>query len=103
MEASYSGRGGFPPEHYHPRQDEQFEVLEGAMKAVVNGQELRYAAGERIDIPAGTPHRMAGDGAARVHFRPALRMADFFEIAYSGKAGPDSYERFADQCRLTKS
>ena len=35
--------------------------------------------------------------------RPALRMADFFEIAYSGNAGPDFYERFADEFRLTKS
>ena len=32
---------------------------------------------------------MAGDGPARVHWeiRPALRMAEFFEIAYSGQAG----------------
>jgi hypothetical protein len=35
--------------------------------------------------------------------RPALRTADFFEIAYSGNAGPDFYERFADEFRLTKS
>ena len=104
MEASYTGRGGFPPEHYHPRQDERFEVLEGAVKAVVDGEELRYVAGDRFDIPAGTPHRMAGDGPARVHWevRPALRMAEFFETAYSGKAGPDFYERFTDEFRLTR-
>jgi quercetin dioxygenase-like cupin family protein len=104
MEAFYTGRGRFPPEHYHPSQDEQFEVLEGAVKAVVNGEELRYVAGDSFDIPAGTPHQMAGDGAARVHWevRPALRMADFFEIAYSGNAGPDFYDRFADEFRLTK-
>ena len=35
--------------------------------------------------------------------RPALRMADFFGFAYSGNAGPDFYERFADEFRLTKS
>jgi quercetin dioxygenase-like cupin family protein len=105
MEAFYTGRGGFPPEHYHPRQDEHFEVLEGAVNAVVNGEQRRYPAGERFDIPAGTPHQMAGDGAARVHWevRPALRMAEFFEIAYSRNAGPDFYERFADEFRLTTS
>src|SRR4051812_2619725 len=27
MEAFYSGAGPFPPEHFHPRQDEHFEVL----------------------------------------------------------------------------
>ena len=103
MEALYTGRGRFPPEHYHPRQDERFEVLEGAVRAVVNGEELRYVAGERFEIPAGTPHQMAGDGPARVHWeiRPALRMAEFFEEAYSGNAGPDFYERFAEEFRLT--
>ena len=104
MEAHYTGQGRLPPEHYHPRQDERFDVLEGAVRAVVDGEELRYVAGERFEIPAGTPHQMAGDGPARVHWevRPALRMADFFEEAYSGNAGPDFYERFADEFRLTK-
>ena len=70
---------------------------------MVNGEELRYVAGERFEIPAGTPHQMAGDGPARVHWeiRPALRMAEFFEEAYSGNAGPDFYERFAEEFRLT--
>ena len=103
MEALYTGRGRFPPEHYHPRQEERFEVLEGAVRAVVNGEELRYVAGERFEIPAGTPHQMAGDGPARVHWeiRPALRMAEFFEEAYSGNAAPDFYDRFAEEFRLT--
>jgi quercetin dioxygenase-like cupin family protein len=103
MEASYTGQGGFPPEHYHPRQDEFFAVLEGAVKAIVDGVELRYAAGDRFQIPAGTPHQMAGDGSARVHWeiRPALRMAEFFEEAYSGNAGADFYDRFADEFRLS--
>jgi mannose-6-phosphate isomerase-like protein (cupin superfamily) len=103
MEAAYTGRGGLPPEHYHPRQDEHFEVIEGAVKAVVNGEELRYVAGESFDIPAGTPHQMAGDGPARVRWevRPALRAAEFFERAYSGDPGADFYERFADEFRLT--
>lgn len=39
MEAAYSGGGGLPPEHFHPRQDEHFEVLEGSVRAVINGEE----------------------------------------------------------------
>jgi quercetin dioxygenase-like cupin family protein len=103
MEALYTGRGQLPPEHYHPRQDERFEVLDGAVRAIIDGEELRYVAGQRFDVPAGTPHQMTGDGSARVHWevRPALRTAEFFEEAYSGKAGPDFYERFADEFRLT--
>lgn len=46
MEGSYSDEGSLPPEHFHPHQDEHFEVLEGAVRAVVAGQERRYVAGE---------------------------------------------------------
>ena len=103
MEASYSGEGGLPPEHLHPRQDERFEVLEGAVRAVIAGQERRYAAGESFEIPAQTPHQMAGDGPAKVHWevRPALRTAEFFERAYSGDPGSDFLETFAQEFRLT--
>src|SRR4051794_27068179 len=85
MEGLYSGEGGLPREHYHPRQDEHFEVLEGAVRVVIDGEERRYEAGESFDIPAGTAHQMAGAGGARVHWevRPALRTAEFFECAYS--------------------
>ena len=102
MEAVYSGEGGFPPMHLHPRQDEHFEVLEGAVKAVVGGEEHRYAAGEAFDVPAQTPHQMAGDGPAHVRWevRPALRTAEFFERAYSDNPGGDFLETFADEFRL---
>jgi mannose-6-phosphate isomerase-like protein (cupin superfamily) len=39
MEGFYSGEGGLPPNHLHPRQDEHFEVLEGAVRAVIDGAE----------------------------------------------------------------
>jgi quercetin dioxygenase-like cupin family protein len=103
MEGSYSGEGGLPPEHFHPRQDEHFEVLEGAVKAVVAGEERRYVSGEAFDIPAHTPHQMAGDGPAKVRWevRPALRTAEFFERAYSDNPGDDFLDTFADEFRLT--
>jgi mannose-6-phosphate isomerase-like protein (cupin superfamily) len=103
MEGSYSGEGGLPPEHFHPRQDEHFEVLEGTVRAVVNGEERRYVAGEAFDIPARTPHKMAGDGPARLHWevRPALRTAEFFERAYSDDSGEDFLDAFSDEFRLT--
>jgi mannose-6-phosphate isomerase-like protein (cupin superfamily) len=102
MEGSYSGEGGLPPQHFHPRQDEHFEVLEGSVRALVDGVERRYSAGDSFDIPAGTTHSMAGDGRARLHWevRPALRTAEFFECAYGGDPGEDFLERFADEFRL---
>jgi hypothetical protein len=73
------------------------------VRAVIGGEERRYVAGDSFDIPAGVPHQMAGDGAARVHWevRPALRTAEFFELAYSDDPGADFLERFADEFRLT--
>ena len=46
---------------------------------------------------------MAGDGPARVHWeiRPALRMAEFFERAYSDNPGEDFLETFAEEFQLT--
>lgn len=54
-------------------------------------------------MPARTPHQMAGDGPARVHWevRPALRTAEFFERAYSDDPGPDFLDTFANEFRLT--
>lgn len=103
MEGRYSGEGGLPPEHLHPNQDEHFEVLEGAVRTVIGGEERRYVAGEAFDIPARTPHQMAGDGPARVHWevRPALRTAEFFERAYSDDPGDNFLDEFANEFRLT--
>ena len=90
MEATYSGEAGMPPAHLHPKQDERFEVLEGTMRAVVDGEEGVYSAGEAFEVPAGTPHQMAAEGPTRTRWevRPALRTAEFFERLYGD--GPDS-------------
>lgn len=109
MEATYGGTSGLPPEHFHPRQAERFEVLEGTVRTVIGGTERRYAQGETFEVPAGTPHQMAGDGPARVRWevRPPLRTAEFFERLYGD--GPDSAQamgadfltEFSDEFRMT--
>jgi quercetin dioxygenase-like cupin family protein len=109
MEATYAGTGVLPPEHLHPSQDEHFTVVEGSVRAIVNGEERTYGAGESFDVPAGTPHQMAAAGEQarfRWEVRPALRTAEFFEGLYG--TGPDSaselgaafLERYADEFRL---
>ena len=99
MEASYGGTGQFPPKHFHPGQDEHFEVLEGVVRTIVDGEERSYEAGDTFDIPAGTVHQMAADPPARLKWevRPALKTADFFETVYSGDIPPDLLERFKDE------
>ena len=90
MEATYSGEAGMPPAHLHPQQDERFEVIEGTMRAIVDGEETVYEEGESFEVPAGTPHQMAAQGPTRTRWevRPALRTAEFFERLYGD--GPDS-------------
>ena len=113
MEATYAGTGGPPPEHAHPRQDERFEVLDGTVKAVIDGAERSYSTGQSFEVPAGTPHQMAAAGPARVRWevRPALRTAEFFERLYGD--GPDSARaaasiadflaEFSDEIRFTQA
>ena len=90
MEASYPGTGRLPPEHLHPRQDERFTVLEGTIRAIVDGVEGRYGPGESFEVPAGTPHQMGAEAPARMRWeiRPALRTAEFFERLHG--EGPGS-------------
>jgi hypothetical protein len=111
MEASYTGEAGLPPEHLHPNQAEHFEILEGAMRAIVDGEERVYTQGETIEVPAGTPHQMAAEEPTRMRWevRPSLRTAEFFERLYG--EGPDSaremgegfFTEFDDVFRLTGS
>jgi quercetin dioxygenase-like cupin family protein len=90
MEATYSGEAGMPPAHLHPNQAEHFEVLEGTIRAIVDGEERVYEAGESFHVPVGTQHQMAAEGPTRTRWevRPALRTAEFFERLYG--EGPGS-------------
>ena len=111
MEATYGGSGQMPPEHLHPAQVERFEVLEGAVRTIIDGVERTYRKEETFEVPAGTPHKMTGDGPARVRWqvRPALRTAEFFERLHSaavGEAGDQGgamnlLEEFSAEIRLT--
>jgi mannose-6-phosphate isomerase-like protein (cupin superfamily) len=85
----------FPPMHYHPSQDEHFEVERGAMLFVVDGVESTLAAGGTIDIPAGAAHKarnasLTEPAIVRWETRPALRTGEFFAVAnrLGDRAGP---------------
>jgi quercetin dioxygenase-like cupin family protein len=53
VEGSYSPGGNPPPPHYHPAQDEHFEVLEGAVRVRIEGEERELDREETLDIPRG--------------------------------------------------
>jgi hypothetical protein len=90
MEASYTGEAGMPPLHLHPNQAEHFEILDGRMRAIIDGEERVYEKGESFDVPIGTPHQMAAEGPTRMRWevRPLGRTAEFFERLYG--EGPGS-------------
>jgi quercetin dioxygenase-like cupin family protein len=105
VEVSYAADSPLPPGHLHAHQDERFTVLDGAVRAVIDSSEHRYAAGESFDVPAGTVHQMTGDGPARVKWEvsPALKTAAFFEELYTGAAAADPaafLERYAAEFQL---
>jgi hypothetical protein len=111
MEARYRGDAPLAQSHFHPSQDEHFEVLEGRIHAVIDGVEHFYDAGVEFDVPAGTPHQMAAVGPTRMRWqvRPALRTAEFFERFYhaldhgfpEGTTAEDFLREYSDVFRLT--
>ena len=92
LEARYHPQSTPPPAHYHPFQEEQFEILEGQMHVVLDGDERTYGVGEALTVPPGTPHTMhnPGDVVARVRWevRPALQTEVFLRTTW-GLAGTD--------------
>ena len=101
MEATYPGDAGMPPVHWHPSQTERFEVLEGEVTAIVDGESI-YKQGDSFEVPPGVGHQMAANGPTRTNWqtRPALRTADFFAALGSGSANEDTLKEYAPEFRL---
>lgn len=84
---SYNPAGPFEPVHIHPEQDSSAEVLSGSLLFVIRGEEVRLGPGSRVEIPRGAPHTFRNEGPEEAHaiqeFRPALRIAEFFETLFT--------------------
>lgn len=108
-----------PPAHYHPHQEERFEVLSGALRVRVGDEERMLREGDVLVVPPNTPHEMwAEEGGVRVSWRtyPALETESFFEtlwgLARDGKTNekgaPNLFRmaviarEYADEFRLAK-
>lgn len=82
VDATWGAGGSPPPAHLHPAQDERFEVVEGALRVRLDGEERDLVAGEILEIPRGTVHAMWNPGIAparaRWQTRPALRTEEWF-------------------------
>jgi quercetin dioxygenase-like cupin family protein len=86
VEVFYTPAAEPPPAHFHPQQEEGFEVLAGSIHTRINGQDRVYHAGEHFRVLPGTPHCMWNDGEGETHLlwqtRPALHTDNFFEILW---------------------
>jgi mannose-6-phosphate isomerase-like protein (cupin superfamily) len=97
VEAEYGPGGTPPPKHFHPDQDERFEVLEGTLRVRVAGDERDVGAGESVEIPRGAVHQMwnAGTVPAKVNWTtsPRGRTEQWFRelgaLRASGRVGRD--------------
>ncbi len=97
VNVTYAPGGGPPPAHFHPGQDERFEVLSGALHVRVEGQERVLRPGDTLDVPRGTVHQMwnAGDAPVRAVWEttPGGRTHDWFRtidgLHREGRAGKD--------------
>ncbi len=96
------GRRG-PPPHLHPRQSDEFTVIEGDLR-VFDGQRWRdLGAEDRVAIPAGTVHTFRNPGKEPVRFvnrhLPAYSFGDLLEqfhvLARTGKLDSLAHPRAA--------
>jgi mannose-6-phosphate isomerase-like protein (cupin superfamily) len=84
VEAIYAPGGSPPPAHFHPDQDERFEVTAGRLSVRLAGKERVLGPGDVLDVPRGVSHRMwnsCGEPARAVWItEPAGRTHDWFVV-----------------------
>lgn len=108
-----------PPVHYHPGQEERFEVLSGELRVLIGGEGKTLGEGETLLVPPGTTHSMWAEAqGVRVNWqtRPALKTEAFFETISGisreaktgGKGSPNLLQAaviaqaYADEFRLAR-
>jgi hypothetical protein len=73
------------PGHFHPRQEERFEVLAGDVQFRVEGRPRRATRGDRLVVPPGVRHSFKNTGGSEarlaVEVEPALELQAFLEEA----------------------
>jgi mannose-6-phosphate isomerase-like protein (cupin superfamily)/uncharacterized protein YndB with AHSA1/START domain len=83
FEVSGRSRGFLAQGHVHPDQEEHLEMVEGAMRVVIDGREHIIGPGESVTVPVGSPHSQIphgeGDGRVRITVRPAGNTQAFLE------------------------
>lgn len=79
--------------HFHPNQEETYQVLDGSLEVFLDGRWRAVPAGDSLTVPRGAVHGFRNSGTAPVRFlnmhRPALGFQDHLEtidrLARAGK------------------
>lgn len=87
VEALVEPDGAVAAAHVHPAQEECFEVLEGELEFRIHKKSFVARVGDRVLVPAGTPHRFQNVGETTARFtcevRPALGFEQLIETMFS--------------------
>ena len=87
VEAFVEAQGAVAAAHVHPAQEERFEVIAGELEFRVGKQTVLAKPGDRVLVPAGTPHRFRNLGEETAHFvcevRPALEFEQLIETMFT--------------------
>lgn len=101
-----------PPLHYHPVQEERFEVVKGKLGLSCDGKEMILNPGEKFTVPPNSAHKWwnatQDEMVTRVELTPALKTEFFLESIYSldvqgkigkkGIPGPLQFAAILNEC-----
>jgi quercetin dioxygenase-like cupin family protein len=86
VETFVQPHGAVAAAHVHPSQEERFEVLRGTLGFKIGGTKITAGPGQRLTVPAGTPHKFWNAGDDEAHFvcevRPALQFESLIETMF---------------------
>jgi quercetin dioxygenase-like cupin family protein len=72
-----------PPPHTHPKQVEEYEVIEGGLDVLLDGEWSTLGPGESVSVPIGVLHTFRNSSGEVVRLlnwhRPAMDFEEFIE------------------------
>jgi mannose-6-phosphate isomerase-like protein (cupin superfamily) len=85
------------PDHFHPLQEERFEVVAGAPIFRIDGEERPAKPGEVVTVPVGVSHIFRNGGREELHmiseYRPGLKSVEIFFATFFGLAAEGKLTR----------
>lgn len=72
-----------PPEHVHAGFDEVFEIENGELSLLVNGEVKKLTPGQKLHIPKGTPHKPFNETADTIYAKGFIAFPEKFAFHLS--------------------